>query len=254
MSAPTASAAWTASPWAAPTASAPTRTIAIAAAVVTSTFWTARAGACWRRFAFDAIEVRFIVGVEISAAFDHCCRFAVTDRRRSRRFRYTTFRIRRRSPAHLGALLFQDRLARQLDAIAFDGQHFHQYLVAFFQFVLDIFNSVLSNFADVQQTITAGDDFYERPELRQPRDFPEVGLSYFRTRGQIADNLQRLISRRFIVRSYVDLAGIFHIDLDTGLLDDAADHLAARPNHVANLIDRNLQGVNTWSIRRNLDA
>ncbi len=32
------------------------------------------------------------------------------------------------------------------------------------------------------------------------------------------------------------------------------DHLAAGPNHVANLIDRNLQGVNSRSISRNLLA
>ena len=38
------------------------------------------------------------------------------------------------------------------------------------------------------------------------------------------------------------------------LLDDAADHLAAGPNHVANLVHRNLQGVDTRRVSRNLFA
>ena len=45
---------------------------------------------------------------------------------------------------------------------------------------------------------------------------------------------------------------IFHVDLDAGLLDDAADHLATRSDDVSNLIGRNMQGVNTWSVFRNL--
>ena len=36
------------------------------------------------------------------------------------------------APAHLRALFFENRFARQPNAIAFYGQHFHQNLVAFF--------------------------------------------------------------------------------------------------------------------------
>jgi hypothetical protein len=72
------------------------------------------------------------------------------------------------SAAHLGALLFQDGLARQLDAIAFNGQHLHQDLIAFFQLVANIVDAVLGNFADVQQAIGAGDDFDECAEVGQP--------------------------------------------------------------------------------------
>src|SRR5258706_5898400 len=185
--------AWTASASAAATTASATRTIAIAATVVPSTFWTARASARRCCFTFHSIKVRLIVSVEIRAAFDHRCGLAVTDwRGKRRRFRYTTFRIwRRRSPAHLGALLFQNRLARQLDAIAFDGQYFDQHLVAFLKFVLDVFDSVLCNFADVQQAVSAWNDLDEGSKLRQPRDFAKIGLPYFRSRGQVADDLKR---------------------------------------------------------------
>ncbi len=80
---------------------------------------------------------------------------------------------------HLRALLFQNRLARQLDAIAFNRQHLDQHLIAFFQLVANIVDAVLGNFADVQQAVGAGNDFDERAEVRQPRDLAEIGLPYF---------------------------------------------------------------------------
>jgi len=43
---------------------------------------------------------------------------------------------------------------------------------------------------------------------------------------------------------------VLDIDLDAGLLDDALDDLAARSNHLADLIGRNLQCVNAWRVRR----
>src|SRR5579864_7236348 len=60
------------------------------------------------------------------------------------------------STAHLGALLLQDRLARQPDPVAFHGKHLYEYLVAFLQLIADIFNAMLGDFTDVQQTIGAG--------------------------------------------------------------------------------------------------
>jgi hypothetical protein len=51
--------------------------------------------------------------------------------------------------SELFALLFQQRLARKLDAIAFDSQNFDQDLIAFAQFVLHIFHAVLGNLTDV---------------------------------------------------------------------------------------------------------
>ena len=47
---------------------------------------------------------------------------------------------------------------------------------------------------------------------------------------------------------------VFDVDLHAGLLDDAANHLAAGPNHVADLIDWNLQGVDSRREGRNLLA
>src|SRR5664279_1334393 len=80
---------------------------AIAAAITT-----------WRTAAFT-IEVRLVRG--FMSAFER-------HRNRSTLAAFRAFRSLRRTFAatHLGPLLFQDGLARQLDAIAFDSQHLHQ--------------------------------------------------------------------------------------------------------------------------------
>src|SRR5262249_25821502 len=62
---------------------------------------------------------------------------------------------------HLGALLFENGFAGQLDAIAFDAQDLHQHLVAFLQFVTDFAHAMFGDLADVQQAIGSGNDFDE---------------------------------------------------------------------------------------------
>src|SRR6516162_6380643 len=153
----------------------------------------------------------------------------------------------RLAAAHLGALLFEDGLARQLDAIAFDGQHLHQDLVAFFQFVANIVDAMLSNFADVQQTVRSGQNLDEGPEIRQPGHFAEVSLPYFSGRRNVADHLQRLGRRFLIARGDVDLATVVHVDLHAGFLDDSANDFSAGADEVANLVGRNLHGVEARS-------
>src|ERR1019366_634918 len=239
------------------------RAIAIAIAApgagryLSPTFWTRGPRLDRRNYSIHTVEVRLLIRVELCTAFDHCCGCTLrhcgcrTWRWRIRcrvRFR------RRRRPAHLGALLFQNRLPRQFDPVAFDRQNLHQHLVAFFQFIANILDSVLGDFADVQQSVQARQNLDERAEIREPADPAEISLPYLGRSGQIADDLQSLVRRDFIVRRYVDFAGIFHVDLYAGLLDDAANHLATGPNHVANLVHRNLQGVDTRRIRRDLHA
>jgi hypothetical protein len=69
--------------------------------------------------------------------------------------------------AHLRALFFQNRFTRKADSVSFDGQHFDQNLIAFFQFIADILDAMFSDFTDVQESIGTGNDFDERAEIRQ---------------------------------------------------------------------------------------
>src|ERR1700689_1913936 len=126
----------------------------------------------WRAFAVEVglVAIRRLIR-KIAAAFDH------DGARRSRfAFRGMHSAFRQRSPAHLRALFFQNRLARQPDAIAFHGENLHQHLVAFFQLVAHIGNAMLRHFTDVQQAIGSRNNLDERAEVGQPRHFPEIGL------------------------------------------------------------------------------
>src|SRR5581483_9930929 len=57
--------------------------------------------------------------------------------------------------AHLGALLAQNCLAGELNAIAFQGQNFDQDLIAFLQLILHFLDAMFCDFADVQQAVGA---------------------------------------------------------------------------------------------------
>src|SRR5262249_13520694 len=95
------------------------------------------AGASMRSCSLIAVEIRFAL-VEFGAAFDRDA------------FTSTTATI---LGGHLGALLAEQCLPRQLDAIAFDGEDLHKDLVAFVELVGDIVHAVFGDLADVQQTI-----------------------------------------------------------------------------------------------------
>ena len=157
--------------------------VAVSATSVSATLGAGRGSASTRRSmsGIDTVKVGLLVGVKIGAAFDHGCWRSV-GLRNFRGGSRCSLQFRRWSPTHFRALLFQDRFARQLDAVAFDSQHFHQHLVALFQLVANLFNSVLGDLADVQQAIGTRDDLDERSELGQPGDFAQVGLPYLSRR------------------------------------------------------------------------
>lgn len=168
-------------------ASAASAGTASAAATISTTI-TAVAAIASVRGAF-AVEVRLIWFVgEIAAAFDDqraalnwlaslCCR--------GRRV-FSSSALR----GHLGSLLFQDGFARESDAVAFHCQDLHEDLIAFLQFVANIGNSVLSDFADVEQAFGSRDDFDECAEIGEARDFSEVGLAHFGGGGDVSNDLQ----------------------------------------------------------------
>src|SRR5690348_9897280 len=153
--------------------SATSRTPSAAAAIsaTISAMRTISGGSANVRRAF-AIEVRLIRLIrKIAAAFNH-------QRAGGSRLALARCRTRRRFPStHLRALLFQNRLAREPDAVAFHRQHFYEHLIAFFQLVAHIGNAMLRHFADVQQPLGARNDFDKRAEIRQPRDFPQIRLA-----------------------------------------------------------------------------
>src|SRR5580704_14514048 len=153
-----------------------------------------------------AIEVRLRAGLvsPLMSALEGNCWFGA-----SASTAVAAFRSRFAS-AHLGALFLQDGLARQLDTVAVNRQHLHQHLVAFFQLIANIIDAMFGNFTDVQQAIGTGDDLDKCAEIRQPRDFAEIGLPYFGSRSDVADHLQGLCRRSLIAGRNVDLAAVLY--------------------------------------------
>src|ERR1700736_2252538 len=72
------------------------------------------------------------------------------------------------------------RLAREPDLVALDREHLDQHLVAQLQLIAHVANAMLGNFADVQQTVGAGEHLHERADLRQPHHFAEISLADLR--------------------------------------------------------------------------
>src|SRR5690348_14952012 len=157
-----------------------------------------------------AIEVRLIRLIrKIAATFNHQCAALHRLALRCHCCRFSNASALRR---HLRALLFQNRLAREPDAVALHCQDFHQHLVAFLQLVSDVGNPMLRHFADVQQALGARNDFDKRTKVRQSSNLPEISLPYLGRRRDVADNLQRLLCRRLIARRDFHQPGVFHID------------------------------------------
>jgi hypothetical protein len=144
------------------TTSAATSTATRTATAAARTISAAIAGTRGLR-GIDAIEVGFITLFELSAAFERQAsagnwRCDCNGIHLSSFFSAFTFAAigGRSATTHFRALLFQDSFARKANTIAFNGQYFHQHLIAFFQLVTNIFNAVLGDFADMQQAFGAG--------------------------------------------------------------------------------------------------
>src|SRR5439155_21464037 len=101
---------------------------------------------------------------------------------------------------------------------------------------LDLLDPVPGQLGDVQQAFHAGQDLDEGPEIDDARDLAGVDLPQFRLGGDFLDDLDRLLRRVLVHGGDVDPTVVLHVDLAAGPLDDRADHLAARSDHLADLV------------------
>ena len=103
---------------------------------------------------------------------------------------------------------------------------------------------------DVQQAVGARHDLDEGAEVGDALHLAEVGLVELGRRRELLDHADGLGGGGLVGRRHVDLAVVLDVDLHAGLLDDAADHLAAGPDDVADLVDRNLDGDDARRVGR----
>src|SRR5712671_433133 len=132
-------------------------------------------------------------------------------------------------------------------AAAIDVEHLDVDFVALVQDVLDAADSFVGNLADVEESVGAGHYFDEGAELDDFADRAVIDLADFRLRGNRLDHLDRLFHRDPVSRRDQHGSVIFDIDLASGLLDQAADNLAARSDYFADLVGLDMQGDDPWS-------
>jgi hypothetical protein len=76
------------------------------------------------------------------------------------------------APPILARCSFRIALRDSLMRLPSTARDFHQHLVAFFQFIANILDSVFRDFADVQQSIQTRQNFDECAEIRQRLTLP----------------------------------------------------------------------------------
>src|ERR1700674_797501 len=134
-----------------------------------------------------------------------------------------------------------ERLAREANLVAFDGENLDEDLVAQLQLVANIADAMLGDLADVQEAVGAGEELDERAELRQADDFAEIGFADFGAGSDVADHLQGRIAASSAGGEDVDRAVFEDVNLDARSFNDGLDLLAARTDEVADLVLRDLQ-------------
>src|ERR1700690_1521768 len=90
-----------------------------------------------------------------------------------------------------GLLVAQHGFAAQADLIAFDGQYFHENLIAFLQLVADGADARFGDFAYVQPAVGSGENFDESAEFRDAHYRAEIGLADFGGGRYVPNHLQR---------------------------------------------------------------
>ena len=147
------------------------------------------------------------------------------------------------------------RTPAQVDAThAIDLGDYHHQLVPDRDDVLDARHAVVSELADVDQPLLAGQDLDEGAEVHDPGHLAQVLLANLDVSRQALDPADRLLRR--LAGGGCDLDGAVVLDVDLGarLGGDLADHLAAGADHVADLVDGDLHGVDARRVGRQLAA
>src|SRR5215212_9206266 len=92
-------------------------------------------------------------------------------------------------------LLSKDRFPRELDLIALLADALHHDLLAFLQLITHVANAAVRDLRDVEQTIKAGQNFYECAEINYPRYSTQICLADLRFRRQRLNTSDRGLCR-----------------------------------------------------------
>src|SRR5262249_14935803 len=139
-----------------------------------------------------------------------------------------------RLPLRLPAgLLFETLLAREANLPRLvDLEDLYVDDVALRQHVGDLADPLVRELRDVHQPVGAGHDLDERSEVDDLAHRTTIDLADLGIGREAANAVDGPLHRRPVGRRDVDRAVVLDVDLDAGLLDDAADDLPTGPDEV----------------------
>src|SRR6185503_2351921 len=89
----------------------------------------------------------------------------------------------------------EDGLAGKLNFVAFLADALDHDLLAFFQLVTHVADAPVGDFRDVQEDVSAGEDFDEGAEINYAAHRSDVGCAYFGISGQTLNPSDRSFGR-----------------------------------------------------------
>src|SRR5436190_19377771 len=164
-------------------------------------------------------------------------------------------RLLRHLAASIAVKLPHGSLAAELYATFFvDADALHLDDVAHLHHVLGLLHAEVGEFGDVAETVLAGHYFNEAAELLDRDDAAFVDLVDLDLLEHLGDDLLGPGHPSRIVRVDVHGAVVLHIDLASGLRDDAFNVFALRPDQHADLLRVDLERLDARRVRRELLA
>src|SRR3989442_9781552 len=151
----------------------------------------------------------------------------------------------------LAVFIAQHGLAGQFDLVAVLADAFDHDLLAFLQLVADVADSTVGDLRNMQQAVSAREDFDKGPEIYDPAHRAHIGLSDFGFRSEAANTIDGGFGSRAISGSDGNGAVVLDVNLRASFLDEGTNHLAAWSDDVANLIRIDFDLDNSWCIGRN---
>src|SRR5262245_3777636 len=114
-------------------------------------------------------------------------------------------------------------------------------LVAFFDDVGHFLHAARRQLADVHETVLGSEEVYERTEVHHLDHGALVDVTDFRLGGDRLDPVDCGLHRVAVCGCHLYRAVVGDVDLRAGLFDDLAYHFAARADHLADFVDRNVE-------------
>src|ERR1043166_355784 len=151
--------------------------------------------------------------------------------------------------SHFGVAVGHRRSARQTHpALLIYTEAFDPDFIAHLDDVLGLLHSEIGEFADVDQTVFAWQEFDEGAEVLDRDDPATINLVYFGLGGHAHDGLAGDLHAFFGDRIDVNRAVVFDVDLATRFFDELLDVLAAGADQEADLFRVDLECFDAWRV------